>query len=161
MTDFDAARFSITVRKEMTEEGEMYVARVAELPDVVVYGDSFEYAYEGAIEVIEGAKEVFDENNRVFPGPEVNLSSEYSGRLPIRTSKTLHRSLVHRARREGISLNAYVNLLLAREDAVTDVCHKIEKAIDRSTKAEVIVDKGGSSPDASVPAQTGDSYVLH
>ena len=39
----------------------MFVARVAELPDVMIYGESFGYAYEGAIETIEAAKEVFDE----------------------------------------------------------------------------------------------------
>ena len=155
MTEFDAARFSITVRKETTEDGEMFVARVVELPDVAIYGETYDYAYEGAIETIEAAKEVFDENNQEFPSPEIGPKNKFSGRLPIRTSKSLHRSLVLEARREGVSLNAFVNLLLAREDTITSVCKKVETAIGQSSKAEVV------SLDTIESATEGSSHVIH
>lgn len=155
MTEFDAARFTIVVRKEATDDGEMFVARVTELPDVAIYGESFEYAYEGAIETIEAAKEVFDENKEEFPSPEIGSDSQYSGRLPIRTSRTLHRSLVLSARREGVSLNAYVNLLLASKDAIDSLCQKVESAIGRSSEAEVV----GS--DHIESATAGGSNAVH
>jgi len=163
MTRFDAARFSIIVRKETTDHGEMYVARVAELPDVAIYGETYDYAYEGAIETIEAAKEIFDQQNQEFPSPEVGLNNEYSGRMPIRTSKSLHRSLVLQARREGISLNAFVNLLLTREDTINSLCKKVERVIGRNAAFDVVdfEEIGTTKVNKATGGTDGETYVLH
>ena len=38
---------------------------------------------------------------------------EYTGKFIVRIPKSLHRNLVHAARREGVSLNQYVTSLLS------------------------------------------------
>lgn len=55
-------------------------------------------------------------------GVEIPLPSypeEYSGKFNVRIPKSLHRALAESAEREGVSLNRYVTMLLARGDVQT------------------------------------------
>jgi predicted RNase H-like HicB family nuclease len=45
--------------------------------------------------------------------PEPRTPRDYSGKLLLRMSKTLHAELAQAAERDEVSLNAYINLLLA------------------------------------------------
>jgi antitoxin HicB len=45
--------------------------------------------------------------------PEPRGAHNYSGKLLLRMSKTLHSELAHAAERDEVSLNAYINVLLA------------------------------------------------
>jgi antitoxin HicB len=45
--------------------------------------------------------------------PEPRRARDYSGKLLLRMSKTLHAELAHAAERDEVSLNSYINLLLA------------------------------------------------
>jgi antitoxin HicB len=45
--------------------------------------------------------------------PEPRRARDYSGKLLLRMSKTLHAELAQAAERDEVSLNAYINLLLA------------------------------------------------
>lgn len=112
MNNFDPTRYTISVRKENTEGGELFVGRVSELPDVAVYETTFKRAYDQVIGVIQTAKEMFDEDGEKFPAPEDNLFREYSGRINTRLPKTLHRMLTLQSIREGVSLNSHINYLL-------------------------------------------------
>ncbi|MDJ0823665.1 MAG: toxin-antitoxin system HicB family antitoxin, partial [Paracoccaceae bacterium] len=97
MTEFDATRYSISVRKEDTEDGELFVARVAELPDIEIFEESADEAYSEALEVICAAKASFDEDGEQFPEPVVPDSKEYSGRIPVRMAKWMHKKLAEQA----------------------------------------------------------------
>lgn len=51
-----------------------------------------------------------------LPIPEPGGSdSGYSGRITLRTPKTLHKRLVQSAQREGVSLNQYLLYLVSRD----------------------------------------------
>ncbi len=126
MSDFDAARYTISVRKENTEDGIEFVARVGELPDLAIHCESATEAYAQAIDVIETSKEMFDEEGVEFPAPEQNVDREYSGRLPLRVPRTLHRTLVLSAECEGMSLNAYANYLLSQHAVLNQVLEAVE-----------------------------------
>lgn len=128
MNEFDPAMYTITVKKEATEDGLLFVARVRELPDVLVCEESAENAYEEALAVIETSKEMFDETQQEFPKPEESENKEYSGRLPIRTTKSLHKRLAQAAEHEGVSLNAYVNQLLSINYTVKELGNQLAQA---------------------------------
>ena len=49
--------------------------------------------------------------------PEPTYPEEYSGKFIVRTPRSLHRSLVEAAERDGVSLNQYTVMLLARGDS--------------------------------------------
>ena len=53
MNTFDPERYTITVKKEDTENGPMFVGRVLEFPDVSVYEDTRHEATDAVLAIIE------------------------------------------------------------------------------------------------------------
>lgn len=103
--------YNITVREIDLDGDPHFEARVKELPDVREYGASYGEAYELAIDTIEAAAKMYDEEGRAFPLPTV-LQDDFSGRVTLRLSKSLHRALACTAVDEGVSLNQHlVNVL--------------------------------------------------
>ena len=108
----DASKYTITVRKGLYEGDECFEARVAELPDIAEYADTFEDAYELAIDTIEMTNELLCEQGKDMPQPFPQNEINYSGRVTLRIAKTLHRSLVETSNNEDVSLNQHiVNIL--------------------------------------------------
>jgi antitoxin HicB len=56
--------------------------------------------------------ETAQENGQSIPEPQ--MLDDYSGKFVVRLPKTLHRQLVDRAAREGVSLNALVSVALGQ-----------------------------------------------
>ena len=103
--------YNITVREIDFDGTPHFEARVKELPDVREYGASYGEAYELAIDTVETAAAMFEEDGRSFPQPAV-VQEDYSGRVTLRLSKSLHRALASSAVDEGVSLNQHlVNVL--------------------------------------------------
>ncbi len=62
--------YSITVRRiEDEHEEPCFEARVRELPDVAEYADSFQEAYELAVDTIETTAHALAEQRRKMPSP--------------------------------------------------------------------------------------------
>lgn len=102
-----ASEYGISVRLVRRDGEETYEARVTELPDVVAFGATYSEAYETALESIEGLQEQFAEMGRDFPAPEV-LETEFSGRITLRMSKSMHAAVHRRASVDGVSLNQWI-----------------------------------------------------
>ena len=110
-TTVDPHAYSITVRKIDFDGDTHFEARVKELPDVREYGASAGEAYELAIDTIETAAAMFAEEGKSFPSPAV-VQDDFSGRVTLRISKSMHRALAASAQDEGVSLNQHlVNVL--------------------------------------------------
>lgn len=110
MKHFDAEHYTISVRKEVVEGDELYVARITELPDIEEFGESYQEARELALDSIQTSYELCMENGIVFPQPMV-ISDEIhsvSGRITLRMPKTLHAKLNKEAALEDVSLNQYL-----------------------------------------------------
>jgi predicted HicB family RNase H-like nuclease len=103
---FDPATYSITIRKQSIDGKLYFVGTATEFPDVVVFEDTQEDAYREVIQVIESLKILSDENNNNFPSP-APLAEEYSGRVTLRLSKSLHQKAAQFSVTEGVSLNQY------------------------------------------------------
>jgi predicted HicB family RNase H-like nuclease len=101
------SEYGIAVRLVRRDGEEIYEARVAELPDVVAFGSTYAEAYEIALESIEGLQEQFAEMGRAFPDPEAT-ESDFSGRITLRMSKSMHASVHRRALTDGVSLNQWI-----------------------------------------------------
>ena len=111
--------YGVSVRLVQEGGAEVYEARVAELPDIRTYGETHSEAYSGAIEVIKTAQQVFAAKGRKFPEIEL-IEDEFSGRVTLRMSKSLHRKSHERATYEGISLNLWlVEAIASRADGKT------------------------------------------
>ena len=89
-TNFDRSAFGITIRKKNIEGHWYFSGSVAELPDVEVFEDSYEVAYEETLNVVISLKLVANEQHRPFPKPQ-SLTDDYSGRVTLRIPKSLHK----------------------------------------------------------------------
>ncbi len=137
-TDFDPSAFGITIRKKNVEGHWYFSGTVTELPDVEVFEDSYEQAYQEVLNIILDLKQTADEKNRPFPTPQVP-SDDYSGRVTLRLNKSLHKRAAHAAEREEVSLNQLLASLIAegigRIDSQQVVTAVEVRATSRSTAA--------------------------
>ncbi|RZU99116.1 type II toxin-antitoxin system HicB family antitoxin [Spiribacter vilamensis] len=63
--------YNITVRRMHDEDGACFEARVRELPDVAEYGETFQEAYELAIDTVETTAAALAERGKRMPAPAV------------------------------------------------------------------------------------------
>lgn len=108
----EAAKYSISVRLGEFEGEQCFEARVKELHDIAEYADSWQEAYELAVDAIETTAVAFAERGRSMPEPAVS-NDNYSGRVTLRIPRSLHHSLAAMADRESVSLNHLMVSVLA------------------------------------------------
>ena len=99
--------YGVFVRLSLQDGEEIYEAKVAGLQDIKAYGDTYTEAYEGAMEAIAGLQEMYASKGKIFPEPEVQ-EQDFSGRVTLRMSKSLHRRVHEKAAQDGISLNQWI-----------------------------------------------------
>ncbi len=108
---YDSLPYSIALEPWDDGYGAYWVARVVELPYCAIHGDTPEQALEEIKAVKREWLETSLELGNNIPQP---VSREYSGQIRLRLSPTLHKLLSERANIEDISLNQYMNTLLAQ-----------------------------------------------
>ena len=103
--------YTIEIIRDKDEENPGWVAKVVELPGCLTQADTFEEL--GLM--IEDAKrswiEVALEEGIPIPEPH---AEEYSGKFVVRVPKSLHRELAEAAKRENVSLNAFITTVLSK-----------------------------------------------
>jgi antitoxin HicB len=97
------------------DDAEGYLAEAPELPGCVTAGETPAEALELLREAMALWVESAIERGLAVPSPAADQA--YSGRILMRVPKTLHRRLVEQARDQGVSLNQWVNTLLAMRSA--------------------------------------------
>jgi predicted RNase H-like HicB family nuclease len=99
------------------------VEDIADIPDAAVEIRELwlESAYESGVDI-----------------PEPALAHEFSGKFVARIPKALHRDLAESARKQGVSLNAYVAYLLAERNIVARLMARIDTA-DSSRRGAFVV----------------------
>jgi len=107
------AKLPYNVIVEMWDDGEgpYWVARIVELPHCLIHGDTPEVA----IAEIEEVKRDWIKSNleRGLKIPEP-IQHKHSGQISLRIPPSLHKGLADRAVVEGVSLNQYMTVALAR-----------------------------------------------
>jgi antitoxin HicB len=89
-----------------------WFVRVKELRGCMSAGDTAEEALAMIQEAKAGWLEVALEEGLAIPEPRAE--EDYSGKFVVRVPRSLHQELVESAAREGVSLNQYINVALAR-----------------------------------------------
>lgn len=110
--DYLKSPYHIEIIRDEDEENPGWVARVVELSGCITQGDSFEELGEMIEDAMRGWIGVALEEGMPIPGPAPD--EDYSGKFVVRLPRSLHRQLVETAEREGVSLNQFVNVALAR-----------------------------------------------
>ena len=106
--------YTIEVSRDVddVDGSEVWFARVAELPGCMTEADTIAEVGEMILDAmsawIQSALEDGD------PVPEPRPEESFSGKFVTRVPRSLHRQLSEAAAREGVSLNAFINVALAR-----------------------------------------------
>ncbi len=108
-----------------------FVVEVKDLPGCLSEGDTLDEAYARIKEVKHDWIEIAYEDGQEIPLPITEY--EYSGNFVVRTAKYLHRELAERAKKEGVSLNQMIQILLSsaisvekQKDINTEVLEKLD-----------------------------------
>ncbi len=103
--DYLELPYNIIIQPIQDESGKYFYARVLELDGCQSTGESFDEAYQGIMEAMEGYIEAKLENGYKVPKPQ--KLDDYSGKFNLRIPKSLHQELAIKAKEEGVSLNQY------------------------------------------------------
>ncbi|WP_181360460.1 toxin-antitoxin system HicB family antitoxin [Variovorax sp. WS11] len=118
---FNPQDYQVIIRKTVEDGEALFEARVAELPDVTVYGSTQAKAYRDALAIIGALHDSARESRTAFPAPASALAqAEFSGRVTVRLARSDHARAAHCAEREGVSLNSLIAVALARHVATSE-----------------------------------------
>ena len=108
--------YQVTLTRESEDGEEYWFAEIPDLPGCMSDGTT----PDEAIRNVEDAKQLWIEGRLEdgFNVPEPTRVDDYSGKFLLRMPKSLHRRLAEQARREGVSLNQHVNVLLSGAESM-------------------------------------------
>ena len=110
--DFLRLPYTIEVIRDESDGLPGYVARVVELPGCLTQADDFQELGEMIEDAMRAWIETALEDGQTIPEPWP--IEAYSGKFVVRVPRSLHRQLVVAAESDGVSLNSFVNVALAR-----------------------------------------------
>src|ERR1700749_1331852 len=137
--------YGIEVRKVDADGEQMFEACVRELPDIREYAETADAAYKLALDTIETTAEIFKEKGRAFPLPSTRVD-DFSGRITLRLSKSIHRKLHQRAEAEGVSLNQHIVEVLTHDCGAREVFATVMQTTKEWTEAVVYRDEKRKQP---------------
>lgn len=108
----DPHAYTITIQKVRIDGDDYFESTIKELPDAAMYGETYQEAYELAIDTIETTAVMLEEAGREMPNPMFK-HEDFSGRVTLRMAKSLHEKVTTYAEHEGVSLNSYITTILA------------------------------------------------
>jgi len=131
--------YKIIIEQDNYEDEKWFIAYSNELGKNACYGKG-----ETEIEAVKSfleEKDIFIEylynNDKKIPEPKKYSEKEFSGVFNVRTSKIIHEKLVNQASEQGISLNLYLNQILASatenkefENKLSDKITELKNKID-------------------------------
>jgi len=120
--------YSILLHQVEDEGVKYWIAEVTELPGCKSHGSTVEEA----VKSVEEAKKDWILDS-LKEGEEVPVPVErdrYSGRMLVRMSRSLHRSLALIADAEKLSLNQLIVTMLAKEAGRLNVLNRVEDKVD-------------------------------
>lgn len=126
---YDPHDYTISIQKVRIDGDDFFESTIKELPDASMYGESPHEAYELAIDTIETTASMLEEVGREMPAPIVK-QQDFSGRVTLRIAKSLHQRVATFAEHEGVSLNSYINMILAENVGATSVMDLFQNKVN-------------------------------
>ena len=90
-------------------EHNVYVVKYFDFDNVIGSGDTVDKAIEEARGNLEAFLQYCKKNNIKVPEPSIHEELDYSGKVTLRMSKSLHKLVDERAKKEGVSINLLLN----------------------------------------------------
>jgi len=104
--------YPFTIRHLSKEDGGGYLIEFPDLPGCMSDGETIKEAIENGKEAVNAWIEAAKEIGRSIPKPG-ELENQ-SGKWVQRVPKSIHLQLIHKAKKEGVSLNTLVIMILSQ-----------------------------------------------
>ena len=104
-----------------------FFVEIPDLPGCMTFCEEFNQINE----MVEDAKKswISSRLERGLEVPEPRNEEDFSGKILLRLTKSLHRNLSNQAKREGISLNQYMLSLLSSSSSLREIENRLIEAI--------------------------------
>lgn len=107
-------KYPFKVESISEKDGGGYVITYPDLTGCMSDGETIEETLVNGEDARKAWIQTAYEKSIIVPEPNTVID-RFSGRITLRTPKSLHKDLVEQAEREGISLNQYIVYLLSKE----------------------------------------------
>lgn len=114
-----------------------YVAEIEDLPGCITEGETLEEVFRRIEDTRRAWIEIQYEDGAEIPLPRTE--QQYSGKFLVRIPKGLHRQLAQEAKRQGVSLNQYVESLLATRAALKDISDEFAETVKQLLRMQLNV----------------------
>ncbi len=148
---------------EYYPEDKVYFIKFPELPGCIADADTAEEAVKKGLKVKDEWLETAIKAGWAIPEPIVPI--ETSGRITVRTPKSLHEKLNDRAQQEGISLNQLILTYLAEGLERSAIQHHLEESMTsisqkiNNLEREIVSQKAHAVIVAGAPVWLQHSYM--
>ena len=112
-----------------SKDDNAFIATCPEFIGLSVVADSREEALQEAQDVLASYIEIYKEDNK--PLPEPNLVREYSGQIRLRVPKSLHNQASEMAADDSVSLNSFIVCAIQAKVSSDDVAKNCVRAVRR------------------------------
>jgi predicted RNase H-like HicB family nuclease len=137
---YKALDYNIIIEKEVEDGESWFIAYANELGKFACYGrgETQTEALNSFIEEKNAFIEFLFSNGKFIPVPKQEEAERFSGVFNVRTSPAIHANLVNQAKEMDISLNLYLNQIIAAAvekksignvllNKLFEICNKLEK----------------------------------
>jgi predicted HicB family RNase H-like nuclease len=137
---YKSLNYNIIIEKLEVDNESWYIAFTSEFGKFACYGrgDTQVEALNSVLEEKDAFIEYLFNSGKPIPEPHKEEVEKFSGFFNVRTSSIIHANLVHQAKELDISLNLYVNQLLAAAienhksenvimNKLSELCGQLEK----------------------------------
>ncbi|HLE08947.1 MAG TPA: type II toxin-antitoxin system HicB family antitoxin [Thermodesulfobacteriota bacterium] len=153
-------------KMDIEVEDGVFFAKFPDLPGCMADGESYVEAAKKVLKVKDEWLTVAFKEGWVIPEP--STVPQVSGRITLRTTRTLHSKLSEKASQEGVSINQLMNNILAEGIGVSKASDKLESKVEEVIKtitaltyrlgtAYLVVDTSKGHPLSSVEQLTNQA----
>ena len=107
----DLKKYPFEIRALTEEDGGGFLISFTDFNECVSDGETVEEAIMNGLDALKGTILALEDMG--FPVPEPGSGGAYSGKLPLRISKSLHARLARQSSIEGVSMNSLIQEFVA------------------------------------------------
>lgn len=107
-------KYPFKIETLLEEDGGGYIIYYTDLQGCISDGETIEETISNGEDARKAWMNTAYEKKIKIPEPNTS-NHKYSGRITVRTPRSLHKELVELADQEGVSLNQYIVYLLSKE----------------------------------------------
>lgn len=100
--------YRFEVYTDYSSGSKQYIVNYFDFPNIIGVGDTVDEALEEAEGNLDYYLEYCSDKGIAIPEPSLHEVNNFSGKVTLRMSKTLHKKVDAQAKKEGVSINSFI-----------------------------------------------------